>query len=122
MVATSWVRNVGKGEARNQPEESEVMELDDEKQRSSADSKLKGLSKEEPVELVKLSSRMILAVDGLWYLSVKELAGNDKAQERDNWIWDKVMKFYVNDLAGLLSPSGLCPILGYTIWDFGGYP
>jgi hypothetical protein len=85
---------------------SEVSELDDEKQRSGADLKLKGLSRDELIDLVKLSSRMILAVDGFWYLSVKELAGNDKALERDNWVWDRVMKFYVSELARLLNVQG----------------
>jgi len=80
--------------------------LDDKKQTSGADVKLESLSRDELVDLVKLSSRMILAVDGFWYLSVKELAGNDKALERDNWVWDKVMKFYVNELAGLLNVQG----------------
>lgn len=80
--------------------------MDGEKQRSSADLKLEGLSREELIDLVKLSSRMILAVDGFWYLSVKELAGNDKALERDNWVWDKVMKFYVGELARLLNVQG----------------
>jgi hypothetical protein len=108
MVADSWARarDVCAGEARNQPEESEVTELEDEKRSTNADVKLEGLSRDELVDLVKLSSRMILAVDGFWYLSVKELAGNDKALERDNWVWDKVMKFYVGELARLLNVQG----------------
>jgi len=73
---------------------------------STADLKLEGLSRDELIDLVKLSSRMILAVDGFWYLSVKELAGNDKALDRDNWVWDKVMKFYVSELARLLNVRG----------------
>jgi len=80
--------------------------LDDKKPMSAADSKLESLSRDELIELVKLSSRMILALDGFWYLSVKELAGNDKALDRDNWVWDKVMKFYLGELAGLLSVRG----------------
>jgi len=73
---------------------------------SAADSKLESLSRGELIDLVKLSSRMILALDGFWYLSVKELAGNDKALERDNWVWDKVMKFYLSELARLLGVQG----------------
>jgi hypothetical protein len=64
--------------------------------------KLESLSKDELIDLVKLSSRMILALDGFWYLSVKELAGNDKALDVDNWVWEKVMKFYVDELARLM--------------------
>ena len=78
----------------------------DKRPASAADSKLEGLSREELIDLVKLSSRMILALDGFWYLSVKELAGNDKALDRDNWVWDKVMKFYVDELARLLGVEG----------------
>ena len=73
---------------------------------SAADSKLESLSRGELIDLVKLSSRMILALDGFWYLSVKELAGNDKALDRDNWVWDKVMKFYLSELARLLGVQG----------------
>jgi Family of unknown function (DUF6125) len=73
---------------------------------SAADVKLESLSRDELIDLVKLSSRMILALDGFWYLSVKELAGNDKALDRDNWVWDKVMKFYVDELAKLLGVQG----------------
>ncbi len=73
---------------------------------SAADLKLESLSRDELIDLVKLSSRMILALDGFWYLSVKELAGNDKALDRDNWVWDKVMKFYVSELAKLLDVQG----------------
>ena len=53
-----------------------------------------------------LTARMILALDGFWYLTVKDLAGNDKALDRDNWVWDKVMKFYVPELAKLLGVEG----------------
>ncbi len=74
----------------------------DERPASAADVKLEGLTRQELVDLVKLSSRMILALDGFWYLSVKELGGNDKALEVDNWVWEKVMKFYVDELARLM--------------------
>lgn len=78
----------------------------DKRPASAADAKLKALSKKELIDLVKLSSRMILALDGFWYLSVKELAGNAKALERDNWVWDRVMRFYVDELARLLNVQG----------------
>ncbi len=78
----------------------------DKKPASAADSKLENLSKDELIDLVKLSSRMILALDGFWYLSVKELAGNEKALDRDNWVWDKVMKFCVEELARLQGVQG----------------
>ena len=78
----------------------------DKRPASSADVKLESLTKRELIDLVKLSSRMILALDGFWYLSVKDLGGNDKALEVDNRVWDKVMKFYVGELAGLLGVKG----------------
>ena len=80
--------------------------MDDKNPRSAVDSKLESLSRGELIDLLKLSSRMILAVDGFWYLSVKELASNDEALDRDNWVWDKVMKFYVSELARLLNVQG----------------
>lgn len=78
----------------------------DKRPASAADVKLESLSRDELVELVKLSSRMILALDGFWYLSVKELGGNDKALDVDNWVWDKVMKFCVDELARIQGVQG----------------
>jgi hypothetical protein len=91
--------------AENESQKSEVTQLD-KRPASAADVKLDSLSKRELVDLVKLSSRMILALDGFWYLTVKDLAGNDKALDRDNWVWEKVMKFYVGELAKLLGVQG----------------
>ena len=73
---------------------------------SFADGKLADLSPKELIELVKLSSRMILELDGFWYLSVKRLAGNDQALDADNWVWEKVMKSYIPELARLLNLKG----------------
>lgn len=78
----------------------------DDRPASAADVKLEGLTRQELVDLVKLSSRMILALDGFWYLSVKDLGGNDRALEVDNRVWEKVMKFYVDELARLLGVEG----------------
>ena len=78
----------------------------DKRPASAADVKLESLTKRELIDLVKLSSRMILALDGFWYLSVKELGGNDKALQVDNRVWEKVMKFYVGELASLLGVKG----------------
>lgn len=78
----------------------------DKRPASAADVKLESLTKRELIGLVKLSSRMILALDGFWYLSVKELGGNDKALEVDNRVWEQVMKFYVGELASLLGVKG----------------
>ncbi len=91
--------------AGNEFQKSEVTPLD-KRPGSAADAKLESLSRDELIDLVKLSSRMILALDGFWYLSVKELAGNDKALDRDNWVWDKVMKFCVDELARLQGVQG----------------
>jgi Family of unknown function (DUF6125) len=85
--------------------ESEVAAMD-KRPASAADVKLESLSRQELIDLVKLSSRMILALDGFWYLSLKEVAGNQKALDVDNRVWDKVMKFYVEELARLLGVQG----------------
>ncbi len=76
--------------------------MNDGKPRSAADLKLENLSRDELIDLVKLSSRVILAVDGFWYLSMREVAGNDKALDWDNWVWDRVMRFEVDELARLV--------------------
>jgi hypothetical protein len=92
--------------AGNESRKSEVTALDNKKPGSAADLKLENLSRGELIDLVKLSSRMILALDGFWYLSVKDIAGNEKALNVDNWVWEKVMKFYVDELAKLLNVRG----------------
>ena len=80
--------------------------LDDEKLSRAADPKLEKLSRSELLGLVKLSSRMMIMLDGLWYLSLKDAADNDRALEANIRVWDRVMKFYVGELANLLGVQG----------------
>ncbi len=72
----------------------------------SADPKLEKLSGSELRDLVKLSSRMMIMLDGLWYLSLKDAAGNDTALQANVRAWDRVMQFYVGRLAKLLGVEG----------------
>lgn len=72
----------------------------------STDPKLEKLSRSELLSLVKLSSRMMIMLDGLWYLSLKDAAGNDAALEANIRAWDRVMDYYVGRLAKLLGVQG----------------
>lgn len=67
---------------------------------------LASLPAEVHMDLLKLYSRMMIALDGFWYLSVKERTGNDEALACDNWVWSKVMKHMTDDLAAVLKVQG----------------
>ena len=67
---------------------------------------LDGLSKAELVELVRLYSRLFLAVDGFWYLAVKELVGEDMATACDLWVWDRYSPYEINRLIQLRNIKG----------------
>jgi hypothetical protein len=60
--------------------------------------------KETLVELLDLYSRLMISLDGFWYLAIKERTDNDQALSCDKWVWDRVMKKYMVD--------GIAKILG----------
>ena len=63
---------------------------------------LEALSRTELVELVKLYSRLFLAVDGFWYLATKELLDEDTATACDLWVWDKYIRYELKRLRALM--------------------
>jgi len=83
---------------------------------------LEGLSKAELIELVRLYSKLFLAVDGFWYLAVKEMVDEDTATACDFWVWERyspyefkrLMPFrYItgNDLEAFATALGFSPWL-----------
>ncbi len=63
---------------------------------------LEDLSKAELIELARLYARLFFAMDGFWYLAVKELADEDMATAVDLWVWDKYARYEVKRLLPLL--------------------
>lgn len=64
---------------------------------------LEDLSKAQLVELAKLYARLFFAMDGLWYLAVKELVDEEMATAVDLWVWDKYARYEVRRLPPLLN-------------------
>ena len=64
---------------------------------------LEELSKAELVELARLYTRLFFAMDGFWYLAVKELVDEDTATDVDLWVWDKYARYEVKRLLPLLN-------------------
>ena len=59
------------------------------------------------VNLMELYSRLLVSLDGFWYLAVKNSMGNEGALACDNWAWDRVLKKYmVDDIARILDIRG----------------
>ena len=68
--------------------------------------KLENFSKDVLVKLLKMYSRLYLAVDGFWYLSVKEKVNNDMALACDFWVWGKQCKNEMERITKLLNIQG----------------
>lgn len=68
---------------------------------------LEDFSKSTLVELLGLYSRLIIGLDGFWYLGMMEKTGNEEARECDRWVWDKVMKKYMcTEISDLIRVEG----------------
>ena len=70
------------------------------------DLKLEDLPRESLVSLVRLYSKLMMDVDGFWFLSMKVRVGNEEAITCDNWVWGRVVKKMLDDLAGLIGVQG----------------
>ena len=70
------------------------------------DLKLEDLPSESLVGLVRLYSRLMMDIDGLWFLSMKNRVSNEEAIACDNWVWGKVVKKMLDDLANLIGVQG----------------
>jgi len=71
------------------------------------DLRLEVFSKDTLVKLLQLYSRLMLGVDGFWYLGMMEKTSNEVAMECDKWVWEKAMKKYmVGEIADVLNVRG----------------
>jgi hypothetical protein len=66
------------------------------------DLKLEDLPRESLTGLVRLYSRLMMDIDGYWFLAMKDKAGNEEAMASDNWVWGNVVKKMLDDLAKLI--------------------
>ena len=71
-------------------------------------------------QLSRLYSRLYVALDGFWYLAVKERLGNKEALACDIQVWERVCRYEMskirgelkvqgNDVAALMKALQLCP-------------
>ena len=70
------------------------------------DLKLEALPRESLIGLVRLYSRLMMDIDGFWFLSMKARASNEEAIACDNWVWGRVVKKMLDDLAKLIGVQG----------------
>ncbi len=83
--------------------------------------KLEELSREKLVELVRLHSKLFFAMDGFWYLAVKELVNEDMATTCDLWVWEKYARYELKRLLPLLNIEGddlaaFATAFGFSPW------
>jgi len=82
---------------------------------------LEKLPKEVLLKCLRLYSNLFLAIDGFWYLAVKERFGDDVAIDRDLWVWGKYIKYELKRITRLFEIEGddvetLFKALGVTPW------
>lgn len=58
------------------------------------------------VELLKLYSRLYLAIDGFWYLTIKKRVSNKEALACDMAVWEKMTKYEIARITKLLNIQG----------------
>ncbi|MGV8057321.1 MAG: DUF6125 family protein [Smithellaceae bacterium] len=93
----------------------------DDIQEFKVDCSLEQYSKEDLISLIKLYSKLYLTLDGFWYLSVKNAAGNDTALKNDLWVWEKMHKREFNGVLETLKIttrdlSTYFKVLMLTLW------
>lgn len=57
-------------------------------------------------KLLGLYSQLYSAVDGFWYLVVKERWSNDAALDCDLWVWDRMAKYEMKNITKQLNIQG----------------
>ncbi len=75
------------------------------------------------LEALKLYGKLFLAIDGFWYLSVKDRFGDKTAIERDLWAWNKYFRYETKHITKLLNITGndiesFFKILQFSPWSW----
>ncbi|MFC2002683.1 DUF6125 family protein [Chloroflexota bacterium] len=68
--------------------------------------KLEYFSSDARLELLKLSSRLYIGLDGFWYFAVQEKFGNDEALACDIKAWERTAKYEMAKLTKQLNIQG----------------
>ncbi|MFC2002887.1 DUF6125 family protein [Chloroflexota bacterium] len=68
--------------------------------------RLEDFSKEVLVDLVKMYTKLYMALDGFWYLTVKERHGNEEALTCDIKTWEKQSGYEMSKIAKQLNIKG----------------
>ncbi|HDP23946.1 MAG TPA: hypothetical protein ENN34_00735 [Deltaproteobacteria bacterium] len=63
-------------------------------------------SPEKLHETLALYRRMFLAIDGFWFLGVRDRFGEDTALDVDLWAWQKYFRYEIKQLRELFSIEG----------------
>jgi len=85
---------------------SDVKNSEDKEAGIELDLKLEVLPRDSLIGMVRLYSRLMMDIDGFWFLSMKDRVGNEEAVACDNWVWGKVVKKMLDDLAKLVGVEG----------------
>ena len=80
--------------------------------------KVEDFSKDVLVKMVKMYGKLYLAVDGFWYLSVKEKVNNDMALACDFWVWGKQCKNEMERITKLLNIQGKDVVSFFKAFQF----
>ena len=63
-------------------------------------------SKDTLIELLNLYGKLFMAVDGFWYLAVKEIISDEQALACDIWVWEKAIKYELERTTRLMNIEG----------------
>ena len=68
--------------------------------------RLEDLPAEFLAKLLRMYGQFYIAIDGFWYLGVREHVDNDTALTVDKWAWDKATRYELKRLAALAGITG----------------
>lgn len=63
-------------------------------------------TRETILDGLDLYRRLFLAIDGFWYLAVKDRCGENVAMSCDLWVWDKYIRYELRRLTKVLNIVG----------------
>jgi len=73
------------------------------------DVKLSDFSPDTLAELLKLYARLYIAMDGIWYLTLKQRVGDKEALACDIQVWERTPKYEMARVIALMKAFQLCP-------------
>ncbi len=84
--------------------------------------KFSDLSHEKAIQLLQLYCQFYMALDGFWYLTIKDKFSNEEALASDLQVWERLSKYEIARITKLLNIDGndiitLMKILQFTPWQ-----